>query len=167
MVETLYSFGTRMQTVGTFAPFGTFNLVRPDFSNLSLSLLLHQGRSIIDDTSQDVVQNPVGLCSSFSTVGLSSSLSTSRPEPGVATQRHSHGDRLDPTQKFLYCCYPSKSDRNLDQVTVSSVHLAPTDKELIGDIKKQYLSGLSHLTRLKSLRGFSAIRLARVGPSCN
>ncbi|OAL49060.1 hypothetical protein IQ07DRAFT_69866 [Pyrenochaeta sp. DS3sAY3a] len=127
MVETLYSFGTHLQTTGPFSPTSMINYAKPTFVDKNLSLPVHQDRSAVDDTSQDIVQDPVGLSSSLSTLG---------PEPGAATQRRREINLSGHTQKFLYSCYPSKSDRILDQVTVSSANESPTDKELIEGFKK-------------------------------
>jgi len=67
-----------------------------------------------------------------------------------------------PLKRFLYMCYPTSNDRLLGEWTVSTEEERPTDKVLIGSIKEEYLSLRPPLMRLKCLRNFSAIRLARV-----
>jgi hypothetical protein len=62
----------------------------------------------------------------------------------------------------MYICHPSSNGRCLSEVTIRTKDDRPTDRVLIESLKKEYNFLRPYHVRLRTLRDFSAIRLAPV-----
>jgi hypothetical protein len=107
-----------------------------------------------DETSGDIADQSTGASSCF--------------QPGEygqssVTNRHRKSLQGDDVIRFMYICYPSPSGRYLSELTVRTKDNRPTDRVLIESLEKEYNSLCPYQVRLRTLRGFSTIRLARVG----
>jgi hypothetical protein len=115
-----------------------------------------------EDISEDIADQPTGVSSTFQAGDYG--------QPSVANRRrntHQGNDAI----RFMYICYPSSNGRCLSELTVRTKDDRPTDRLLIESLKKEYNSLRPDYVRLRTLRGFSTIRLARVSVtillSCN
>jgi hypothetical protein len=82
-------------------------------------------------------------------------------QPSVTNRRHkSH--QGDDVIRFMYICFPSSNGICLSELTVRTKEDRRTDRVLIKRLKKEYNFLRPYYVRLRTLRDFSTIRLARV-----
>ncbi|KAH6849563.1 hypothetical protein B0T12DRAFT_418499 [Alternaria alternata] len=105
-----------------------------------------------DEISEDIADQPTGTSS-----GLQA---REYGQPSVVNRRRSNHQRNDAI-RFMYICYPSSNGRCLSELTVRTKDDRPTDRVLIEGLKREYNSLRPYYVRLRTLRDFSTIRLAR------
>jgi hypothetical protein len=106
-----------------------------------------------DEVSEDIADQPTGTSSDFQ--------AGEYIQPSVANRRRS-SHQGDDAIRFMYICYPSLNGRCLSELTVRTKDDRPTDRVLIESLKREYNSLRPYYVRLRTLRSFSTIRLARV-----
>jgi hypothetical protein len=152
-ISVLYELGMR----GLVAGFTPIQLNEEWANDLSISLNTsyspQTGDSLADETSGDIADQLTGALSCFQTGEYIQRSVTNR-------RRKSH--QGDDVIRYMYFSYPSPDGRCLSELTVRTKDDRPTDRVLIESLKKEYNSLRPYYMRLRSLRGFSAIRLARV-----
>lgn len=95
-------------------------------------------------------------------MGASSCFQPEEDSQPSVTNRRRKSHQGDDIIRYMYFCYPSPDGGCLSELTVRTKDDRPTDRVLIESLKKEYNSLRPYYVRLRSLRGFSAIRLARV-----
>jgi hypothetical protein len=150
MIRELYTWGTQGGTAGKTSSGEVVENRKSRSRDQDLSLSAEKKPSSVEDASRDIGEQPICMDSDHSP-------GQADTEVGMRN-RHKKDEKL----RYLYICYPDASTRPLDQMTVSTESEPLTDKVLIEQTKKEYFSIRPHTTRLKNLRGFSEIRLARV-----
>lgn len=151
-------------TQGQITPNDVKSLSKGGSGDLNISWLKDLERCSVDETGLDITEASRDLPSG-STPDQRSSETMSQ---GTKRRVYGHDKHENTMRKFLYSCYPTSSNtpsRDLDEFTITTESERPSDQKIIQRMREQYYKLRPSMKRWRSLRGFSGIRLARVGTS--
>lgn len=153
MIRSLYELGTQGLSDGS----GPLSLNENWADKLSLDskmpLSPRAEDTSADKTSGDLANQSTEASSCFYAEGYG--------QPSVTNRRRKSHEEDDAISYMYFCC-PSSKGRCLSEMTIRTKDDRLTDAALIEKLKIEYCSLRPFPLRLRNLRGFSRIRLARV-----
>lgn len=153
MIRILYEMGKQHLSEG-FGPLYVNGEWANDLTtNSSMPFPSRSENHSAGETSGDIADQSTGVSSSFQ-VGDYGQAS--------ATNRRHKSHQEDDVIRFIYICFPSSNGRWLGELPIRTKEDRRTDRVLIKRLKEVYNSLRPYHERLRTLRDFSTIRLARV-----